>query len=154
VAKVVIDPATGALVTGGRKVFPICLSNAPPTRLAEIARAGVTMIRTGTAGWSSEFADGLIAQERAKLDAARQHGLLCWLWLGDLTNLPPAAGSPRERLLAKVVNALKGHPALGAWKGVDEPRNPFRGAATSASSNSTRTTRSSSPTRPAAQPRT
>ena len=27
----------------------------------------------------------------------------------------------------KVVNALKGHAALGAWKGVDEPRNRFRG---------------------------
>ena len=126
-AKVTIDPATGALVTGGRKRFPICLSNAPPTRLAEVAAAGVDMIRTGTAGWSSEFATGLIAQERAKLDAAAKNGLLCWLWLGDLTDLPPAAGSPREQVLVKVVNALKGHPALGAWKGVDEPRNPFRG---------------------------
>jgi hypothetical protein len=26
-----------------------------------------------------------------------------------------------------VVNGLKGHPALGAWKGIDEPRNRFRG---------------------------
>jgi hypothetical protein len=127
VAKVAIDPATGALVTGGRKQFPICLSNAPPTRLAEIAAAGVTMIRTGSGAWNSEFANGLIAQERAKLDAAAQHGLLCWLWLGDLTDLPPAAGSARDKLLTKVVNALKGHRALGAWKGVDEPRNPFRG---------------------------
>jgi hypothetical protein len=97
-----------------------------------VAAAGVSLIRTGTAGWSSEFADGLIAQERAKLDAAAKHGLLCWVWLGDLTDLPPrAAGAPpsqRERVLVKVVNALKGHPALGAWKGVDEPRNPFRGA--------------------------
>ena len=126
-AKVVID-ANGVLVAGGRKLFPICLSNGPPTRLAEVAAAGVNMLRTGTALWSSEFADGLIAQERTKLDAAAKHGLLCWLWLGDLTDLPPAAGSPRERLLAKVVNGLKGHPALGAWKGVDEPRNPFRGA--------------------------
>jgi len=119
--------STGVLVAGGRKLFPICLSNGPTTRLGEVAAAGVNMIRTGTAGWSSEFAAGLIAQERAKLDAAARHGLLCWLWLGDLTDLPPSAGSPRERLLVQVVNGLKGHPALGAWKGVDEPRNPFRG---------------------------
>ena len=107
--------------------FPICLSQPPPTRLNEVAAAGVNMIRTGTALWNSEFADGLIAQERAKLDAAAKNGLSCWLWLGDLTDLPPAAGSPREKLLVKVVNALKRHPGLGAWKGVDEPRNPFRG---------------------------
>ncbi len=37
VAKVTIDPATGALVTGGRKLFPIALSNAPP---ADRARPG------------------------------------------------------------------------------------------------------------------
>ena len=110
------------------KLFPICLSNGPPTRLPEIAAAGVNMLRTGTALWSSEFADGLIAQERAKLDTAAKHGLQCWLWLGDLTNLPPTPGSARERLLAKVVNGLKGHAALHAWKGVDEPRNPYRGA--------------------------
>ena len=30
-------------------------------------------------------------------------------------------------MLTKVVNAFKGHPGLLAWKGVDEPRNPFRG---------------------------
>ena len=107
--------------------FPICLSQPPPARLGEVAAAGVNMIRTGTALWTSEFADGLIAQEREKLDRAAQAGLTCWLWLGDLTNLPPAAGSPRERLLVKVVNALRRHPGLGAWKGVDEPRNPFRG---------------------------
>lgn len=107
--------------------FPLCLSQPPPTRLHEVAAAGVNMMRTGLANWSSEFADALIEQERERLDLAARSGLTCWLWLGDLTNLPPAPGSPRERLLVKVVNALKRHPALGAWKGVDEPRNPFRG---------------------------
>jgi hypothetical protein len=135
VAKVEIDAATGSLVTGGRKLFPIVLSNAPPADrarpgggngLAAVAAAGVSIIRSGTAAWSSEFADGLIAQERAKLDAAANQGLLCWLWLGDLPDLPATSGE-RERVLVKVVNALKGHPALGAWKGVDEPRNRFRG---------------------------
>ena len=131
-----IDAATGALVTGGRKLFPIALSNPPPADkarpgggngLAAVAAAGVSIIRTGIADWNTEFADGQISQERAKLDAAATHGLLCWLWLGDLTDLPAGAPGPRDRLLVKVVNALKGHAGLGAWKGVDEPRNRFRG---------------------------
>ena len=60
----------------------------------------------------------------------------------------------------KVVNALKGHAALGAWKGVDEPRNRFRGDSWIRPAGlirgyqrvkaSIRTIRSSSPTRPAA----
>ena len=135
-AKVTIDAATGALVTGGSKLFPIALSNAPPADkarpgggngLAAVAAAGVSIIRTGIADWNTEFANGQISQERAKLDAAATHGLLCWLWLGDLTDLPAGEPGPREQLLVKVVNGLKGHAALGAWKGVDEPRNRFRG---------------------------
>ena len=135
-----IDAVTGVLLTGGHKLFPIGLSLPPPSDepapsgrngLAEVAAAGINLIRTGRAAWNAELADGLVTLERQKLDAAARHGLLCWLWLGDLTDLPPRrSGSPpseRERLLVSVVNALKGHPALGLWKGVDEPRNPYRG---------------------------
>jgi hypothetical protein len=141
-ALVAVDPGSGALVTGGRKVFPLCLSNGPPrdrdapngrNGLAEVAAAGINMIRTGSAAWGPETTPGLIALEQQKLDAAAAHGLLGWLWLGDLTDLParpdPAQPSDREVLLVKVVDGLKGHPALGAWKGVDEPRNPARGDA-------------------------
>ena len=65
-AKVTIDPATGALVTGGRKLFPIALSNAPPADrarpgggngLAAVAAAGVSIVRTGIADWNTEFSD-------------------------------------------------------------------------------------------------
>jgi hypothetical protein len=56
----------------------------------------------------------LIALERDKLDAAGSHGLFGWLWLGDLTDLPPrqvpSQPSDRERLLQTVVNGLKAHP--------------------------------------------
>src|SRR6266516_2071101 len=106
--------------------FPIVLSNGPPPdRLQEVAAAGVTMIRTGIAAWNEATLAGQIAAERARLDAAGAHGLKCWVWLGTLTNLPPGAPSPQERLLTRVVEALRDHPALGAWKGQDEPRNPF-----------------------------
>ena len=124
-----IDSVTGSLLVGGAKVFPIVLSNAPPLAsvapsgkngLAEVAAGGVGFVRTGTGVWSGEFADDQIAHQRALLDAAGSHGLHCWCWLGNLANLPAQVG-PTEQLLAKVVDALKGHPALGAWKGVDEP---------------------------------
>jgi hypothetical protein len=136
-----VDQASGVLLIGGRKVFPIGFSNPPPpgvkepggrNGLAELAAGGATFVRTGIANWSGELIEGEIANERARLDAAAAHGLLCWLWLGDLANLPVSvAGKPaseNEQLLSKVVNAFKAHPALGAYKGVDEPRNPFRGA--------------------------
>ena len=109
--------------------FPIVLANGPPTDgLQQVADAGVTMVRTGIADWGEQQLDGQIAAERAKLDAARAHGLACWVWLGSLTNLPPGAPSPAERMLTRVVEGLREHPALGAWKGQDEPRNPFNPA--------------------------
>ena len=109
--------------------FPLVLANGPPAdRLGDVAAAGVTMVRTGIADWSATDVDQQLAVERAQLDAAAAHGLQCWVWLGTLTNLPPGAPSPQERLLTQVVEALRTHPALGAWKGQDEPRNPFNSA--------------------------
>ncbi|MDX6486794.1 MAG: hypothetical protein QOF43_1947 [Gaiellaceae bacterium] len=130
-----IDAATGVLLSGGQRLFPIAVSNPPPqgrkapngrNGFAELAAAGVNLIRTGRADWSPQHADQQIAAERALLDAAGEHGLAAWSWLGDLPNLPSAQG-PQEQLLAKVADRLQGHPALGAYKGIDEPRNPFRG---------------------------
>ena len=99
--------------------FPIVLSNGPPTtdRYDELAAAGVTMLRTGRAAWT----DAAIPEERAKLDDAQAHGLQCWVWLGGLQDLPPGAPSAQRELLTRVVDQLHTHPALGAWKGHDEP---------------------------------
>ena len=125
-----IDRGTGALVIAGAKVFPIVLSNGPPPAgtapsgrngLAEVAAGGVNMIRSGSGNWSLELADGQITEERSVLNAAGGHGLHCWTWLGRVPNLPAQAGSANEQLLVKIVKGLKGHPALAAWKGVDEP---------------------------------
>jgi hypothetical protein len=132
---VTVDPATGVLKVAGRSVFPIGLSNGPPPAaeapsgkpgLAELGSAGVTFVRTGLEGWSGEFLDGQIASQRRVHAAAFEHGVRCWLWLGRLGNLPQPPGQLGD-LLTRVVNAFKGDPALLAWKGVDEPRNPFRG---------------------------
>ncbi|MBA3843467.1 MAG: hypothetical protein H0X39_12810 [Actinobacteria bacterium] len=109
--------------------FPIVLANGPPPAgLQEVAESGVTMLRTGIADWNAPHLDAQIAAERLNLELAAQHGLACWVWLGTLTNLTPGSPPAAEPLLTRVVDALKGHPALGAWKGHDEPRNPFNAA--------------------------
>jgi hypothetical protein len=106
--------------------FPLVLSNGPPAdgkspsgrnALAEVAAGGVTHVRTGTATWRAQT----VAEQRRVLDAVGAHGVRAWLWLGD-------AAVDDSPLLAQIVDGLGGHPALGAYKGVDEPRNPFRGA--------------------------
>jgi hypothetical protein len=140
VSRVTVDRATGALRIGGAKAFPLGLSNPPPlgstapngvNGLKEVADAGATFIRTGRGDWGPNRLDEQIAAERAVLDAAAQHGLNCWLYLGELPDLPArAAGtqaSTREQMLNRVATTFREHPALGAYKGVDEPRNPFRG---------------------------
>jgi hypothetical protein len=109
-------------------VFPIGLSNGPPPNgLARVAAAGVNLIRVGRDDWGAGQLGSQIAAEKATLDTLHAHGLRGWLWLGELTNLPADAGSDRERQLARVSDGLQGHPALAAYKGEDEPRNPFRG---------------------------
>jgi hypothetical protein len=135
---VAIDGETGALVVAGEKVFPIGLSNPPPPSsvtpagrngLEEVAANGVSFVRTGIQDWSVEFADAQIAAQRELHAAAAAHGLWCWLWLGTTPDLPPPGGPPsaREQLLTKLVAAFRNDPALLAYKGIDEPRNPLRG---------------------------
>jgi hypothetical protein len=138
--RVTIDPATGTLVVGGRKVFPIGLTKPPPpgsktpagrNGLEEVAANGVNIVRTGIATWSAEFVDAQIAEQKRLHAALAAHGLGCWLWLGETPNLPPRPpGQPpseNEQLLTKIVQAFRNDPALLAYKGIDEPRNPFRG---------------------------
>ena len=133
---VTIDP-TGVLVIDGKKVFPLGLSNPPPLGkqapngkegLQEVASAGANFIRTGRGKWTRAGIANEISDELDLQNAAADHGLHCWLYLGEVPDLPGPQGSSNEELLTKIVNAFKAHPALGAYKAMDEPRNPFRGA--------------------------
>ena len=130
---VAID-STGCIVIDGQKVFPIGMSEAPPlggkTRdgrdaWAEVASAGANFLRSGLRSWNLQQIDSQIAAERARMDGAAAHGMYCWPRLGNAGNLPTttAGGQPSvpDQLLVKIANGLKTHPALGAYKGVDEP---------------------------------
>jgi hypothetical protein len=134
---VAVDRSTGVLLVDGRRVFPIVLSNGPPPgalapsgrdALAEVAAGGASFIRTGRPDWNLESIDQQIAAEHELLDAAAAQALNCWLQLGNVPNLSGRTLSANEQLLTSIVGQLKDHPALGAWKGVDEPANPNRPA--------------------------
>jgi hypothetical protein len=137
VTAVSIDRSTGALLVDGRKTFPIVLSNGPPPgaeapgggdALAEVAAGGASFIRAGRPDWSLESLDEQLTAAREVLDAAAANGLHCWLRLGNVPDLPDRAPAATEQLLTNLVDGLKDHSALGAWKGVDEPANPNRSA--------------------------
>ena len=128
---VAID-STGCIVIDGQKVFTIGLSEAPPLggqtpdardAWTEVAGAGANFVRTGFRDWSLQQIDSQIAAERGRMDAAATHGMHCWPRLGNAGDLPAGDGQPsvNEQLLVKIANGLKTHPALGAYKGVDEP---------------------------------
>ena len=89
--------STGVLQIDGKQVFPICLSNPPPyakkapsgkKALAEVAEAGVTLIRSGLETWSIAAFDAQIAEQWAILDAAAAAGIRCWFWLGNAASHP------------------------------------------------------------------
>jgi hypothetical protein len=112
------------LLVGGRRVFPLGLSDPPPLGAvapngvdgwAEVASAGVTFMRNYTVWTAAGAAEQVVAAVQ-ELDAASKHGLQVWVALAGIDN-----DLSQEVLLTRVVNTLKGHPGLGAWKGADEP---------------------------------
>jgi hypothetical protein len=119
-----IDPATGDLLVDGKRVFPIGLSDPPPLdgtapsgrpAWAEVAAAGVSFARNYTV-WTAGGAAEQMAAVLQALEAAAGHGLQLWLALAGVDN-----DLSQRALLDRIVNTVKGHPGLGAWKGADEP---------------------------------
>src|SRR3954469_12703304 len=119
-----LDSRTGCLLVGGKRVFPLGLSDPPPVdgkapngkpAWAEIASAGVNFGRNYTV-WTAAAAGEQLLELGRRLDAAEQHGLQLWVALAGLDN-----NLARKTLLNNVVNTLKAHPGLGVWKGADEP---------------------------------
>ena len=120
-----IDLSTGNLLIAGQPVFPIGLSDPPPvdsTALnsglnawAEIAGAGVSFLRNYTV-WTAVGVGEQILSVAQELDAAPNHGLQLWIGLAGVDN-----DLTHVTVLDQIVNAFKGHPGLGAWKGADEP---------------------------------
>lgn len=124
-SRTAVDAATGDLLVAGKRVFPIGLSDPPPAdgvapnsglpAWAEIAKAGVTFVRNYTVWTEAAAGEQLLAVEQ-ELNAAAQHGIQVWLALAGIDR-----DLSHRRLVDQVIDAVKGHPGLGVWKGVDEP---------------------------------
>lgn len=111
-------------VTSGKAIFPLGLSDPPPVdgktpagtdAWAEIAAAGINFARHYDP-WTRAAAAEQMLNVRHKLDVARAHGMQLWLALAGVDN-----SLANRALLDEIVNAVKGHPGLGVWKGADEP---------------------------------
>ena len=110
---------------GGKTVFPITLGNGPPfdgtcpdndlKGCTEVARAGVKMLRIYPK-WTAVNVAAQIADVRVQLTAASRFGLGLWVGLYNVAN-----DLSKQALLAQIVDGLKDHPGLAAWKGCDEP---------------------------------
>ena len=117
----------GALIINGKPIFPIGFTMPPPPdgvtpwgkpALEELADAGATFLRTGpmAVAWTDET----IANEQKYLDQAAKYGLFCATNLREYSSVKE--GDPKEAKLRELVARFKDHPALGVWKGVDEPQ--------------------------------
>jgi hypothetical protein len=119
-----IDSATGNLLVGGSRVFPLGLSDPPPVdgmapngkpAWAEVASAGVNFARNYTT-WTAAAAAEQLLSVGQQLEVAAQHGMQMWVALAGIDN-----DLSRAALLDRIVNTVKSHPGLGVWKGADEP---------------------------------
>lgn len=117
----------GILLVDGRPTFPIGFTMPPPpdgktpagrNGIDELAGAGATFLRTGV--MAAPWDDAAFAREQAWLDAAARNGMHCLVNLREAASIKEGAAA-NEAKLRKIVTRFRDHPALGAWKGVDEP---------------------------------
>lgn len=109
----------------GRKVFPIGFSPPPPpdgktpdgkNAIAVLADAGANFLRTGAhhEGWNEQT----LQREQEYLNVAAHYGLFCMPYLKEYARISSDSQAAKLRTL---INRFKNDPALGAWKGADEP---------------------------------
>ena len=129
-ATVTTYDASGTVLLNGTKVFPIVLGKGPlrdgttpsgADALNEVIGAGVNFFKVGPASGTWTSADTNDAELWDQAVAAR--GAYTWINLSTLSQAQP--GSSTDTLLHQVVTTLKsdpsGSPAIGMWKGTDEP---------------------------------
>lgn len=118
--------ADGTPVVGGRRTFVLGVSLGPPLgattpagadALDTLVQGGITMFRVdpSASAWSDE-AIGEALRWNAAVAALGAH---TWVSLRELGHAVP--DTPTALMLRRVVEALRGSPGLGIWRGIDEP---------------------------------
>jgi hypothetical protein len=119
----------GVLEADGKKMFVLSFSTPPPPGgktpegadgWAELANGGVNFFRIAQEKDQPHGSPEAMEHLQACLDAAAAHHQLCWVTLGPLPKLKDESDK-NAVLLRSIVERFKNHPALGAWKGLDEP---------------------------------
>ena len=130
--KVTIDAANN-LVIDGKTVFPISVAVLPPvdgktpsgkSAWQEFHEAGVNFARVAPGdywdkhGWNPE---GLrvAGQYMDQLAAAK---IYAWMTLGDELSYVKPDNARQQAKLKEMIEMFKDHPAMGGWKGADEPQ--------------------------------
>lgn len=117
------------LVIDGKKVFPIGFTMPPPVdgkapngknAVQELADAGATFLRNGPMG--HDWNEAALRDAKKVLDAAAKYKMHVWVNLRENSSIDDKSSHDRhETMLRRIVTAFKDHPAMGAWKGADEP---------------------------------
>src|SRR5438094_1268988 len=126
--KVTFDE-NGVMNIDGKKTFVFSFSLPPPPdgktpegrdAFAELKEAGMNFMRIRPTTGPQDYTEAGIRSIKPWLDAAAGQGMHCWVTLGKLPAIDPAKPQ-NEKLLRLAIELYKDHPALGAWKGYDEP---------------------------------
>lgn len=125
-ATVVTIRPDGVFLFDGKPAFPIGFTTAPAPgsaapsggdAYAELSKNGVVFNRCGVGGkWGPEAEATL----DSIMDRASKTGMLCAIYIPDLTVIAPG-DTAKERELRRVIQKYKSHPATAFWKGADEP---------------------------------
>ena len=117
----------GILLIDGRPTFPIGFTMPPPpdgrtptgrNGIDELHDAGATFLRTGV--MAAPWDEAAFEREKAWMDAAARNGMHCLVSLREAGSIK-GGDAANEAKLRRIVTTFKDHPAMGAWKGVDEP---------------------------------
>jgi hypothetical protein len=130
--KVTIDPS-GNLVVDGKTLFPISVAVLPPpdaktptgkSAWQEFSDSGVNFARVVPGeggehyGWNAKGFQVV----NAYMDALASAHMYAWLWLGEDISYMRNNDKAKEEKLRKIIDTYKDNPALGCWKGADEPQ--------------------------------
>jgi hypothetical protein len=129
--KVTLDE-NSVLEIDGKKTFVLSVSLPPPPgakspdgqdAFAVLRKDGLTFSRirpTVDVNPDEQWTEAGIRSIKPWLDDAAKHGIYCWVTLGKLPAINPKKPE-NEKLLRMAIEMYRDHPALGCWKGFDEP---------------------------------
>jgi len=120
------------LVLDGQKTFVISVAVLPPpdgktpsgkSAWQEFSDGGVNFARIipGQGGEIEGWTDKGFQIANAYMDGLASAHMYAWLWLGEDIAHFTAKETDKAEKLKKVIETYKDHPALGCWKGEDEP---------------------------------